>query len=543
MRFVLLLTLLAFTFSCHRQPANPASSPVNPAPAAAQKSDERYRPLYHFTPKKGWMNDPNGLVYHAGEWHLFFQYYPDGNRWGPMHWGHAVSTDLLNWEELPIALYPDELGYIFSGSAIVDTENRSGFGIAGEPPLVAVFTYHDTLGEKAGRTDYETQGLAYSNDRGRTWAKYAGNPVIPNNGSKDFRDPKVFWDEQRREFTLVLAAADHVEFYASPDLKTWTYLSSFGTDQPEQLGVWECPELVPMTVEDTGEQTYLLIVSTGNGNPAGGSGTYYYVGDWDGTTFTKRQESDVTNPPGTKWLDYGRDNYAAVTFAGTPGRTVLLGWMSNWQYAQDVPTETWRSAMTLPRELSLYDDPDFGLRLRQTPVPEATAMRGEPTALHTDYLKDGLTELDLTELPHAGVFELDLAVDLHGNSESLYFTLTDDENRHFYRFGFDRQPGSDKWLFTDRDQAGRTDFSDRFATEELTYLDRFTNSAVLDVRVFFDRTSAELFLDGGRTVVTDIFFPEAPFTKLVVEVSGGQRDADGELGFSVDRAVVYPLSL
>lgn len=499
--------------------------------------DARFRPKFHFTPQSGWMNDPNGMVYFAGEWHLFYQHYPDGNEWGPMHWGHAVSTDLVAWEELPIALYPDEKGYIFSGSAVVDAKNLSGFGKGGEPPLVAMFTYHDMAAEKAGKTDFQSQGIAYSNDRGRTWTKYAGNPVIPNRRNKDFRDPKVLWNEKRQEYTMVLAAADHVEFYASPDLKNWTYLSSFGKDQPEQFGVWECPELIPMQIEETGEDAYLLIVSTNKGNPNGGSGTFYYTGHWDGENFTKLTET-AYNTPGTKWLDYGRDNYAAVSFANVPdgdGRTIMIGWMSNWEYAQEVPTEAWRSAMTVPREVTLHDT-EFGYRIRQRPVRELEKLRGERIELGTDYLEDGLTTVDLSELEHPGVFELKFSIDMHGNSESLYFTLTDAESKDFYRFGVERGPNgaSDKWLFTSRDFAGLREFDEDFTRDELTYLERFSQSSVIDFHVFFDKTSAELFLDDGLTVATDIFFPTTDFTKLTIEVNGGRADMDGYLGFSVD---------
>ena len=508
--------------------------------------DARFRPRYHFTPRKGWMNDPNGLVYYDGEWHLFFQHYPDGNRWGPMHWGHAVSTDLMNWEELPIALSPDNNGYIFSGSVVVDERGLSPFAEDGGTPMIALFTYHDMDAERAGRTDYESQGLAYSHDRGRTWLKYDGNPVIPNNGSKDFRDPKVFYDEKNEGYTMVLAAQDHVDFYTTKNFIDWTYLSSFGADQPEKTGVWECPDLLPMRVAETGRDVYTLIVSTNSGHVnGGGSGTFYYTGDWDGKNFSLLDESEVYNKPGTKWLDYGRDNYATVSFADVPkrdGRTILLGWMSNWQYAQEVPTEGWRSAMTVPREVELHYDLDFGYRLHQRPVGEIERLRGRKINLGLDYLEDGITTIDLGKLKEPGVFELDLSVDLHGNSESLYFTLTDADNKNFYRFGIERGNADGRWIFTSRDQAGLREFNEDFTNDELTYLERFSQDAVVDFRVLFDKTSAEVFLDDGRSVATDIFFPTTNFSYLVVEVSGGQADLDGELGFTLDRGEIWSIT-
>ncbi|OAV44247.1 glycoside hydrolase family 32 protein [Lewinella sp. 4G2] len=575
MRFTLFFALVFSLYSCGSPTAETPSASNGSAPATAPAEydeemlqdadehappgyyenlpteaynpgeyDERFRPEYHFTPLEGWMNDPNGMVYYDGEWHLFYQHFPDSNRWGPMHWGHAISTDLVNWQHLPIALYPDEKGYIFSGSVVVDHAQKSPFGKDGEPAMVAMFTYHDIEGEKAGRADYETQGIAYSNDHGRTWTKYAGNPVIPNRGTKDFRDPKVLWDEKTQAYTMVLAAADHVEFFSSPDLVNWTYLSSFGKDQPEHFGVWECPELIPMTVEETGEEAYVLIVSTGRGNPnGGGSATYYYTGNWDGKTFTKLKETSY-NKPGTKWLDHGRDNYAAVTFADVPdgdGRTILMGWMSNWQYAQDVPTEGWRSAMTVPRNLRLYNDPDFGYRLHQAPVKELERLRGKKIELGTDYLEDGITTVDLSELAHPGVFELNFSVDLHSNSEALYFTLTDADNKNFYRFGFDRNMEEGKWIFTSRDLAGLREFHEDFTSEELTFLDRPSNNSVMDIRILFDKTSAEVFLDDGLAVATDIFFPTTDFTYLVFEVSGGQKDLDGDLGFLLERGDIWEL--
>lgn len=266
------------------------------------------------------MNDPNGLVFNQGVYHLFYQYYPEDIVWGPMHWGHAVSEDLVHWKHKPIALYPDEHGYIFSGSAVVDKNNTSGFGENGEAPLVAIFTYHSKEGEEAGRMDFQTQGVAYSLDNGNTWNKYEGNPIIQNDGIKDFRDPKVFWHESSQSWILTLVAGDHAKFYTSKNLKDWTYLSDFGKSQGAHGGVWECPDLFPLQVDGSEEEKWVLIISINPGAPNGGSGTQYFVGDFDGKVFTSNQKEP-------KWLDYGTDNYAGVTYNNVPGngRFLLVG--------------------------------------------------------------------------------------------------------------------------------------------------------------------------------------------------------------------------
>lgn len=311
------------------------------------KFKEPFRSQYHFTPERGWMNDPNGLVYNNGVYHLFYQYYPHATVWGPMHWGHATSTDLIRWEHKPVALYPDENGLIFSGSAVVDKYNTSGFGSNGQVPMVAVYTYHFMQGEKIGRDDFQTQGIAFSLDNGETWTKYAGNPVIGNKGTRDLRDPKVFWHEATKSWIMALVAGNHVKFYRSQNLKDWGNISDFGIDQGAHGGVWECPDLFPLKVEGSDKEKWVLIISIGNGGPNGGSGTQYFVGDFDGTTFTSDQKE-------YKWLDWGTDNYAGVTYNQVPnGDRIFIGWMSNWQYALTTPTSNWRSAMTLPRKLTL----------------------------------------------------------------------------------------------------------------------------------------------------------------------------------------------
>ncbi|HWS60197.1 MAG TPA: glycoside hydrolase family 32 protein, partial [Flavobacterium sp.] len=319
--------------------------------------EELYRPNFHFTPKKGWMNDPNGMFYYNGYYHLFYQYYPDSNVWGPMHWGHAISTDLITWTEKPIALYPDEKGYIFSGSAVVDLKNTSGFGSLENPPIVAMFTYHDPKKEKSGEINTQSQGIAYSLDEGLTWKKYEANPIIKNPNIKDFRDPKMTWDNIHKQWLMVLAAGDKTIFYASKNLKDWELLSDFGKNIGAHGGVWECPDFFPVHVDGSDEYKWVLLLSINPGGPNGGSATQYFVGDFDGKTFTldKTFSQDIKEKQAL-YIDYGRDNYAGVTWSNiseVDGRKLFVGWMSNWQYAEKVPTEKWRSSMTIPRELVL----------------------------------------------------------------------------------------------------------------------------------------------------------------------------------------------
>ncbi|UWX54578.1 glycoside hydrolase family 32 protein [Maribacter litopenaei] len=319
-------------------------------PEATSYYTEPYRPQYHFSPQEKWMNDPNGLVYHEGMYHLFYQYYPDDIVRGPMHWGHATSKDLIHWEHKPIALYPDEHGLIFSGSAVVDHQNTSGFGTEENPPLVAIFTYHNMDGEKAGEDNFQTQGIAYSLDNGDTWTKYEGNPVILNEGIRDFRDSKVFWNELKNNWTMLLVAGDHLQIWQSKNLREWEKVSEFGKDKGAHGGVRECPDMFKLKVEGTDTEKWVLLISINPGAPNGGSGTQYFVGDFDGTTFTTNQED-------AKWVDWGRDNYAGVTYNNVPdNERIFIGWMSNWAYARDTPTEVWRSANTIPRNLSLHEN-------------------------------------------------------------------------------------------------------------------------------------------------------------------------------------------
>ena len=462
---------------------------------------EQHRPQFHFTPKTGWMNDPNGMVYFKGEYHLFYQYYPDSTVWGPMHWGHAVSKDRIRWKHLPIALYPDKLGYIFSGSAVVDVQNTSGFGEGKEQPLVAIYTYHDMAGEKSGRTDFQSQALAYSFDKGRTWAKYPYNPVIPNQGAKDFRDPKVMWHAPSQQWMMTLAVGDHIEFYGSKNLINWSKTGEFGKNEGSHNGVWECPDLFPLKTED-GTEKWVLIVNIGNGAPNGGSGTQYFVGQFDGKTFKNDQPNDYL------WLDYGCDNYAGVTWANAPDdRRVLMGWMSNWQYAQVVPTKSWRSAMTLPRELALKTT-EKGVRLVQKVIKEVEILRGPKTDIAPQNIS---RQIDLKLKPSAKCHELSLNFNMSKTTALDFGVILSNSKGENVKISYQRGTNG---FYVDRAYSGKTNFREGFTRGH--YAPRFSKNKVLKMNIYIDVSSIELIADDGETVITDIFFPTEDFSKIAL---------------------------
>ncbi len=494
-----LLFLLISTFSCKEKPTVVEVVPEK----VTFNYSEKFRPQYHFSPPEKWMNDPNGLVYHNGIYHLFYQFYPEDIVWGPMHWGHATSKDLIHWEHKPIALYPDEIGDIFSGSAVVDVDNTSGFGSKENPALVAIFTYHLMAGEKAGRKDFQTQGIAYSLDNGDTWVKYENNPVIGNDGIKDFRDPKVMWHAESSQWILTLVAGDHAKFYGSPNLKDWKLLSEFGKEQGAHGGVWECPDLFKLKVEGTDEEKWVLLVSINPGAPNGGSGTQYFVGDFDGETFRSDQKEH-------KWIDTGRDNYAGVTYNNTPtNERIFIGWMSNWDYAMKTPTEVWRSSMTLPRTMSLHKNKeDFFLKnypvaaidqIASEKVPSTMISLEEPYVFKTE-------NLNKTEL----VFQTNLSAPLN-----ISFS-----NKGGEHFSFEMNPATKELLF-DRTQAGLSNFEERFAgtVQKAAYE---TGDREVEVRLFLDASSVEVFVDKGTYVFTNQLFPQNPYTELQIS---GEKDA------------------
>jgi len=485
MKALLTSLIVVIFFSACKQDNRTENSP-------ADTFYETYRSQFHFTPKTGWMNDPNGMVYYEGEYHLFYQHYPDSTVWGPMHWGHAVSKDMIHWEHLPIALYPDSLGYIFSGSAVVDWKNTSGLGTVQAPPIVAIYTYHDPEGYPAGRNDFQTQGIAYSVDKGRTWTKYDKNPVLPNPGIQDFRDPKVSWNEVSNQWVMTLAVKDHIEFYASPDLKKWSKLSEFGNTIGAHGGVWECPDLFPLKDEE-GNTKWVLFVSINPGGPQGGSATQYFVGDFDGKMFTPQDTV-------TRWIDYGADNYAGVTWSDIPasdGRRLFIGWMSNWQYANVVPTKTWRSATTLPREVILIKK-SSAYELKSKPVKEMDAIQSQP---------ENYNETATLDQP---LYLIEFNVD---GQEDFSLTLSNSLEEKVAIIVKDRK------LSFDRTASGIVDFNQDFAAVHTMDL---SNVEIRNVKIYVDLSSAELFINDGERIMTEILFPRQPYHQVQLNKANPQ---------------------
>ena len=470
------------------------------AQTKSMEGGEQYRPQIHFTPKAHWMNDPNGMVFYKGVYHLFFQYYPDGSVWGPMHWAHATSKDLLHWAEQPVALYPDSLGFIFSGSAVVDKNNTSGFGKNGKVPLVAIFTHHNMEGEKAKRNDFQNQSIAYSLDDGKTWTKYAGNPVLRNPGIVDFRDPKVMWYEAQKKWVMTLATKDRITFYSSPNLKDWTKETEFGETLGAHGGVWECPDL--FTLDDNGKKVWVLTVSINPGGPNKGSATQYFLGDFDGHTFTP-------NSTETKWIDYGTDNYAGVTWSNTGNKKIFLGWMSNWQYATVVPTTNWRSAMTLPRELKLKHAGN-DVFIASQPVAELSGIQSKSFVLENLKFADSL---DLSK--KAGVIKFPCRLNFKLEDVSDFSLSFSNDLGEALLVGYDKKLNQ---YFIDRSKSVKTDFEKGFAARHTA--PRFTNKSNMNISLVVDVSSVELFADDGLTTMTEIFFPTTPYNKILLQREG-----------------------
>jgi len=464
--------------------------------------DEPHRPKVHFSPKEKWMNDPNGMVYYNGTYHLFYQYYPDSTVWGPMHWGHTMSKDMIHWEHLPIALYPDSLGYIFSGSAVVDSNNTSGFGKDGISPLVAIFTYHDPKGEREGKSDFQTQGIAFSLDEGKSWIKYANNPVIKNPGIKDFRDPKVMWFEKNKKWIMTLATRDRITFYSSENLKEWAKESEFGENVGAHGGVWECPDLFPLEYDS--KTIWVLIVNLNPGGPNKGSATQYFLGDFDGKKFLPFSTE-------TKWLDYGPDEYAGVTWSNTDKRKIFLGWMSNWLYANVVPTEKWRNAMTIPRELKIKKA-DNEIRIASFPVKEIEEIKSKPVVIkNISFQKafDFSTKVDWLSLP--------CMIDLSMNVVKDFSITLSNKSGEALVIGFDKTQNN---YFIDRTMSGKTDFQEEFATRH--FAPRFTTNSKMSISLLIDISSVELFADNGLTVMTEVFFPNSPYNQISFQSDKGK---------------------
>ena len=431
-----------------------------------------------------------------------FSVLPRRHRLGADALCHAVSKDLVHWKQLPIALYPDSLGYIFSGSAVVDSNNTSGFGKNGKIPLVAIFTHHDPKGADAGKkNDFQNQSLAYSLDGGYTWTKYAGNPVLKNPGITDFRDPKVSWYKPGKKWLMTLATKDRITFYSSFDLKSWTKESEFGHDPGAHGGVWECPDLFPLKLNS--KTHWVLIVNLNPGGPNKGSATQYFIGQFNGHTFTT---ADTT----TKWLDYGPDEYAGVTWNNTGNRRIFLGWMSNWLYGTQVPTEIWRSAFTIPRELHLTQY-EGQILLASTPVKELDGLKTRTYSFNDVMLKSGRDFTGLTGKV-AGQYQIKLET---ASLQGFHFTFANSKNEKLI-IGYDKKANQ---YYIDRTHSGMVDFDKDFA--RIATAPRLSNTNTVKLTLVVDRASVELFADDGATVMTCIFFPNEAPGKIALSGGGG----------------------
>jgi fructan beta-fructosidase len=454
--------------------------------------DEPWRPQFHFTPAKNFMNDPNGLVYYKGEYHLFYQHNPQGNVWGHMSWGHAVSTDMVHWRHLQLAIPEEEGKYmIYSGSAVVDWRNSSGLcEVHDKEERSCLITIYTAAGK-----DLQTQHLAYSNDRGRTWTNYPGNPIV-NLAKPDFRDPKVFWYAPEKKWVMVAVLADErkLMIFDSPNLKEWKLRSTFGP-AGDNAGQWECPDLFELPVEGTREKKWVLIVNRNPGAPAGGTGTKYFVGWFDGLQFTNE-----TPTSHELWADYGKDFYATNTFADLPkgdSRKIWMGWISNWQYANVEPTVQWRGAQSIPRALGLRRLPD-GIRLVQQPTREMKKLRGKE--FHLENVS--VTEAN-RRIKEAGIsgdtveIEAELAP---GNAEEMGFRVRKGGAQETL-VGISRGQNS---VFIDRNKAGELSYSKEAAGRHSGPIQQ-TSSVKL--QIFVDRSSVEVFANNGEVTLTDRIYP------------------------------------
>ena len=465
---------------------------------------EKFRPTYHFSPLYGWMNDPNGMVYKDGEYHLFYQYNPYGSKWGNMNWGHAISKDLINWEHRPDAITPDAFGTIFSGSAVVDHNNTAGFGAGA---IIAIYTQNG---------DRQVQSIAYSTDNGRTFTKYADNPVLVSE-ARDFRDPKVFWYEGTKRWIMVLAVGQEMQIFSSPNLKNWTFESSFGKGQGAHGNVWECPDLFELPVEGTNEKKWVLLCSLGDG-PFGDSATQYFVGTFNGKEFVNE------SPSKTKWMDWGKDHYATVTWSDAPdNRRIAIAWMSNWQYANDVPTSQYRSPNSVPRDLSLFTV-DGETYLQSAPSPELLKLRD--VSKKRSFKVNGTRIIKDMIAGNEGAYEIELTIE-NQHADVIGFRLYNDKGEEV-----DMQYDMKEKIFSmDRRKSGDVGFNENFPM--LTWTAIESGKDELKLRLFVDKSSVEAFGDGGRFVMTNQVFPSEPYTHIDFYSKGG--------AYKVDSFVIYKL--
>lgn len=471
---------------------------------------EMFRPVYHHTPVYGWMNDPNGMFYKDGVYHLYFQYNPYGSVWGNMHWGHSTSTDLMHWKFEGCAIVPDAWGAIFSGSCVVDHENTAGFG---KEAVVAFYT----SAKSTPWGDIQMQSMAYSLDNGKTFTKYEGNPILTSS-EKDFRDPKVFWYAPGKHWVMILAVGQHMEIYSSVNLKEWKKESEFGAMQGAHGGVWECPDLVEIPVEGTREKKWVLICNLNPGGPFGGSAAQYFVGSFDGKKFVNE------SPTQTKWMDWGKDNYATVTWNNAPdGRCIALGWMSNWQYANNVPTRQYRSANTLARDLTLYREGQE-LYLKSTPSSEVKKARGKKVSIPSFKVSEKHEMVNLFE-EKQGAYEVEIVIQNAGASKIAFSLLNDKGEKVSMYYDLNR-----KQFVMDRSESGKVDFSKDFPAVTVAPVNV---DKELTLRLFVDRSSIEAFGEDGKFVMTNLVFPSQPYVKMCFEADKN--------GYAVKSLNVYKL--
>lgn len=495
-----------------------------------------YRPVYHHTPLYGWMNDPNGMVYKDGEYHLYFQYNPYGSKWGNMHWGHSVSTDLIHWNHLKPAIARDTLGHIFSGSTVVDKNNTAGYG---DNALIALYT-------SASDEHGQIQCMAYSTDDGRTYTKYEKNPVlVPFDGLKDFRDPKVFWYEPDKKWVMIVSADKEMRFYATQNLKDWEYMSAFGKGYGAQPNQFECPDFIQLPVDgDKNKMKWVMLVNINPGCMFGGSATEYFVGDFDGKEFTCD-----TKPETVKWLDYGKDHYAAVCISNTGERIISIPWMSNWQYANVTPIRQYRGANGLPRELSLYTK-DGQIYVAADVVKEVEALRKDtrsfdPITVKDEYKideivpqTDGAYELEMDITPNtSGVAGFDL-MNAKGEVAKIYLDMKSG------KLVMDRT-ASGLVAFGEKSEPHAKETDDHRKTMSVNYQNDFAlgtwaplslcEGKTYHLNVFVDKCSVEIFVDGGRIAMTNLVFPTEPYNTLRFYTEGGEAQ--------VSNMKVYKLGL
>lgn len=466
---------------------------------------EKFRPTYHFSPLYGWMNDPNGMVYKDGEYHLFYQHNPYGSKWGNMHWGHAISKDLINWEHRPDAITPDALGTIFSGSAVVDTDNTAGFGAGA---IVAIYTQN---------SDRQVQSIAYSTDNGRSFTKYENNPVLTSD-VRDFRDPKVFWHKETQRWIMLLAVGQEMQIFSSSNLKDWAFESSFGEGQGAHGGVWECPDLFELPVDGTNEKKWVLLCNLNPGGPFGGSATQYFVGTFNGKEFVNE------SPSKTKWMDWGKDHYATVTWSDAPdNRRIAIAWMSNWQYANDVPTSQYRSPNSVPRDLSLFTV-DGETYLQSAPSPELLKLRD--ISKKRSFKVNGTRTIKDMIAGNEGAYEIELTIE-NQHADVIGFRLYNDKGEEV-DMQYDMK---EKKFSMDRRKSGEVGFNENFPM--LTWTAIESGKDELKLRLFVDKSSVEAFGDGGRFVMTNQVFPSEPYTHIDFYSKGG--------AYKVDSFVIYKL--